>query len=308
MLPIPRIDTHMHIVPPRYAQWLHTLGINAGGREIPEWTVSSALDLMGAVGASGAVMSVSTPGVHLGDDARARAMAREVNEFAARHVQDHPRQLGFFATLTLPDVDGAIAEAAYAFDTLQADGVVLLANVRGLYLGDEAFAPLMEALDQRHAVVFVHPSELPAPPVPGIPPFAADFLLDTTRAAINMARNGWLERFPNLKIILSHAGGFLPYAAERVARVCAADGSQAAGLARLRRFYFDTALSSSPFALPALLAFAQADRITFGSDWPYAPQERSQHFARLLDEYPLSECQRTAIHQGNARQILRRWA
>lgn len=304
----PRIDTHMHIVPPRYADWLHELGVNAGGREIPEWTVSSALDLMGALGATGAVMSVSTPGVHLGDDAKARAMARDVNEFAARHVHDHPRQLGFFATLTLPDVEGAIAEAGYALDTLQADGVVLLANVRGTYLGDESFAPLMQELDRRHAVVFVHPSELPAPPVPGIAPFAADFLLDTTRAAMNMARNGWLERFPNLKIILSHAGGFLPYAAERVARVCAQDESQAGGLARLRQFYFDTALSSSPYALPALLAFAQPDHITFGSDWPYAPKERSQHFARLLDDYPLSESQRTAIHQGNARQLFRRWA
>ena len=308
MSPVPRIDTHMHIVPPRYAEWLSELGINAGGREIPPWTVSSALDLMDGVGAIGAVMSVSTPGVHLGDDAKARTMAREVNEFAARHTHDHPRQLGFFATLTLPDVEGATAEAIYALDTLQADGVVLLANVRGTYLGDESFTPLMQELDRRHAVVFVHPSELPAPAVPGIPPFAADFLLDTTRAAINMARNGWMERFPNLKIILSHAGGFIPYAAERVARVCASDGSQAEGLERLRKFYFDTALSSSPYALPALLAFAQPDHITFGSDWPYAPKERSQHFARLLDEYPLSETQRTAIHQGNARQIFRRWA
>lgn len=308
MTTVSRIDTHMHIVPPRYADWLRELGINAGGREIPEWTVASALDLMDSVDASGAVMSVSTPGVHLGDYAKARAMARDVNEFAARHAHDHPSQLGFFATLTLPDVEGAIAEAVYALDTLQADGVVLLANVRGTYLGDEAFAPLMAELDRRHAVVFVHPSELPAPPVPGIPPFAADFLLDTTRAAINMVRNGWMERFANLKVILSHAGGFLPYAAERVARVCAPDGSQAAGLARLRKFYFDTALSSSPYALPALLAFAQPDHITFGSDWPYAPKERSQHFARLLDDYPLSESQRTAIHQDNARQLFRRWA
>lgn len=303
-----RIDTHMHTVPPRYAQWLARLGINAGGREIPTWNVSAALDLLESLGASGAVMSVSTPGVHLGDDAQARAMAREVNEFAARHCQDHPRQLGFFATLTLPDVDGAIAEAVHALDTLQADGVVLMANVRGTYLGDESLTPLMEELDRRHAVVFVHPCELPAPPVPGIPPFAADFLLDTTRAAIHMARNGWLERFPHLKIILSHAGGFLPYAAERVARVCAEDGSQQAGLARLRKFWFDTALSSSPYALPALLAFAEPDRITFGSDWPYAPKERSQHFAQLLDDFALTEAQRLAIHQGNARKLFKRWA
>ena len=66
----PRIDTHMHIVPPRYADWLSQLGINAGGREIPQWSASAAMELMETVGACGAVMSVSTPGVHLGDDAQ----------------------------------------------------------------------------------------------------------------------------------------------------------------------------------------------------------------------------------------------
>ena len=225
-----------------------------------------------------------------------------------RCVVDNNRwgRFGFFATLTLPDVDGAIAEAAHAFDVLGADGVVLLASVRGTYLGDASIEPLMAELDRRAAVVFVHPSELNAPPVPGIPPFAADFLLDTTRAAIHMARAGWLERYPNLRIILSHGGGFVPYAAERIARACADQGDQTQGLARLKRYYFDTALTSSPYALPSLLAFAEPSHITFGSDWPYAPAERSQHFARLLDAYPLSDAQRAAIHRDNAAALFGR--
>lgn len=302
-----RIDTHHHIVPPAYAQWLDRRGLTAGGLPIPQWTVAGALDLMDAAGVAAGVVSVSTPGVHLGDDGEARRVAREVNEFAAGVVARHPGRFGFFATLTLPDVEGAIAEAAHAFDTLKADGVVLLTNVRGTYLGDPSIEPLMAELNRRKAVVFVHPSELPAPPVPGIPPFAADFLLDTTRAAINMARAGWLDRYAELKIILSHGGGFVPYAAERIARVCCADNTVESGLARLRRYYFDTALSSSPYALPSLLAFADPTHITFGSDWPYAPKARSLHFSKLLDEFPLDAAQRLAIDRGNARRLFPRF-
>lgn len=301
-----RIDTHHHLVPPAYAAWLKARGLDAGGLPIPDWSEEGALDMLEAAGIQTGILSVSTPGVHLGDDAEAREKAREVNEFAAALVARHPGRLGFFATLTLPDVEGAMAEAAHALDVLKADGVVLLANVRGTYLGDPAWEPLMALLHARKAVVFVHPSELPCAPVPGIPPFAADFLLDTTRAAIHYAQSGALERYPDLKIILSHAGGFLPYAAERVARICSPDGQNPGGIARLRRFYFDTALSSSPYALPALLAFADPTHITYGSDWPYAPKARGLHFAQMLDEFPLTSAQREAIDRGNALRLFPR--
>ncbi len=307
MSAIGRIDTHQHIVPPAYAGWLAARGLTAGGRAIPHWSADAALELMAGAGIATGILSVSTPGTHLGDDAEAREQARQVNEFAAAVVRRAPARFGFFATLTLPDVEGAIAEARHAFDRLGADGVVLLANVGGTYLGDAAWEPLMAELNARRAVVFVHPSSLPAPPVPGIAPFVADFLLDTTRAAINLARVGTFERYPDLKIVLSHAGGFVPFAAERMARACADDGEDMAqGRARLRRFYFDLALSSSPYALPSLLAFAEPTRITYGSDWPFAPKERSWHFARLLDDYPLTPAQRHAIDRGNAEALFPR--
>ena len=302
-----RIDTHQHIVPPAYAAWLAAHGLDAGGRAIPRWSADAALELMEGAGIASAILSVSTPGVHLGDDAEARDQARQVNEFTAEVARRWPDRFGFFATLTLPDVDGAIAEAAHALDRLGADGVVLLANVGGTYLGDAAWEPLMAALDERAAVVFVHPSSLPAPAVPGIAPFVADFLLDTTRAAINLARVGTFERYPRLKIILSHAGGFVPFAAERMARACSDSGEDTAqGIERLRRFYFDLALSSSPYALPSVLALADPARITFGSDWPFAPKERSWHFARLLDRFELTPAQRHAIDRGNAERLFPR--
>ncbi|KOF55197.1 amidohydrolase [Achromobacter sp. DMS1] len=304
MVTLARIDTHQHIVPAAYAAWLTDNGIP--GMPHPRWSPAIALELMDRQGIASAVLSVSTPGVHLGDDREARIKAREVNDYAADVVASRPDRFGFFATLTLPDVDGAIEEAVYALDVLGADGVVLMSNVGNAYLGQAAWDPLMMELNRRAAVVLVHPNELPAPELPGIPGHAADFLLNTTRAAINMARAGYMQRFPDLKIILSHAGGFLPYAAERMARQCSPDGNHEAGLANLRRFYFDTALSSSPYALACLLAFADPDKITFGSDFPHASASRVDHFTRLLDACPLDGAQREAISRGNAQALFPR--
>src|SRR5262245_52711638 len=135
-----RIDVHHHTIPPAYADWLRSKGISdAGGRELPAWSVEETLRLMDEKDIVTAVMFVSAPGVDLDptnpNDPVARAKAREVNEAAARVVQDNPGRFGFFATLTLPDVAGALAEAAYAFDTLGASGVILIANTHGQYLG-----------------------------------------------------------------------------------------------------------------------------------------------------------------------------
>lgn len=281
-----RIDTHHHIVPPFYRDWLQSRNISAGGKEIPEWTVESAMDLMGRSGVATAITSVSTPGTEPADGPEARTMARRLNEFSADVARENPGSFGFFATLPLPDVSGALAETEYSFDALNADGVVLLANCRGIYLGDSQFEPLLEELDRREAVAFVHPSTLPADPVPGIPAYTADFLLDTTRAAVNLAKSGCLDRYPSIKFILSHGGGFLPYAAQRMATMASPKADLDDGMRLLRQFYFDTALTSSDNAFPSLLAFAQPGHVTFGSDWPYAPAGRSLTFTRNLDTYP----------------------
>ncbi|MBY4212558.1 amidohydrolase [Rhodococcus fascians] len=300
-----RIDTHHHIVPPFYRNWLQDKGITAGGKAIPEWTVDAALELMDITDVATAILSVSTPGVEPGVLHEARSMARQVNDYAATVAAENPGRFGFFATVPLPDIDGSIAEAGYALDVLDADGVVLLSNTRGVYLGDAQYLPLMEYLNNRHAVVFVHPSALPAVPVDGIPPYVADFLLDTTRAAINLAKTGTIDRFPNIKFILSHAGGFLPFAAARVAVGASPTGESADGLRLLRRFYFDTALSASESALPSLTAFADPNRILYGSDFPYAPAERSRTFTAALDAYPAID--HAAVNHVNAGRLFPRF-
>ncbi len=302
-----RVDTHHHVVPPAYAAWLKRRTADAGGMPIPEWSIDSALALMDKYGIRTAILSVSTPGVHLGDDAEARDKAREVNEYAAAAVRKHPERFGFFATLCLPDVKGSLDEAAHAFDRLGADGVVLLANSRGVYLGDRAFDPLFDELNRRKAVVFVHPSQLYGfEPVKGMPPYLADFLLDTTRAAIRLAGSGTLDRCPDLKVILSHAGGFVPYAAYRIAAAASPRRDFADGLNQLRKFYFDIAISGTPAALPSLFELAAPGHVLFATDWPYATDAIAGMFTSLYERYAMSDAQRASIDRGAAQALFPR--
>lgn len=302
-----RIDTHHHVVPREYAAWLRRKGSLAGGLPIPDWSPDAALDLMGRHGVDTAILSVSTPGTYLGDGADARAMARHVNDYAAQVVADHPGRFGFFASVPLPDVDGALDEAGRAFDELGADGVVLLANNAGRYLGDRAFDPLFDELQRRRAVAFVHPGPLVGlAPLDGIPPFMADFLLDTTRAAVNMAHTGTLECCPDVRVMLAHAGGFLPYAAYRLGAAASGRGDVVHGLSLLQRYYFDIALSGSPTALPSLLAFTTPDHVTYGSDWPYAPDFAVDAFTSMYERHGLDEDARRRIDRGTAEELFPR--
>jgi predicted TIM-barrel fold metal-dependent hydrolase len=247
---------------------------------MPDWTPDAALETMATLDVATAILSVSVPGTaFLPRPADAAALARDVNDYSADLVGHSPDRFGFFATVPLPHVDHAVAE-----------------TVRAL---DELFA----APDARSAVAFVHPATLPGPEVPGIPPFATDFLLDTTRAAYLLVSNGVRHRYPNIRFILGHAGGFVPYASHRMAVTIFGETGRSPFevLDDFAGFYFDTALSSSPAALPTLLAFAKPGHVTFGSDWPFAPLPASQYFAEGLDDYAdLDGSARAAIDHGNA--------
>ncbi|MFE0678240.1 amidohydrolase family protein [Streptomyces sp. NPDC058867] len=306
-----RVDVHQHIVPAFYADLLAEAGISdPGGRALPRWSPESALETMDLLGTATAIVSVSTPGTgFLTDPGEAAALARRLNEFSAALAAEHPHRFGHFATLPMPDVTASAAEAARALDELGADGVTLLANNRGVYLGSDGQDALWRVLDERRAVVFVHPADLPAPPVEHIPPFAADFLLDTTRAAYLLVRNGVPRRHPNIRFVLAHAGGFVPYASHRMAVAIAADTGRSPldTLEDFRGFYFDTALSSSPAALPTLLAFARPGHVLFGSDWPFAPAPAGQYFANGLDSHLAPDVLR-AVNRANAEALFTRFA
>lgn len=309
---MPRIDTHCHLIPPDYRTALTAARIEeAGGRALPAWAPDIALEAMCELDVATAVLSVSTPGTTFLPGPAAASLARELNDYCAGLVASEPERFGFFATIPTPHINAAVTEAVRALDDLAADGVVLLANSAGTYLGEDGQDALFAALDERAAVVFVHPADLPGPTVPGVLPFAADFLLDTTRAAYLLVRNEIRRRYPNIRFILSHAGGFVPYASHRMAVSIMSDTGRDSHecLEDFASFYFDTALSSSAAALPTLLAFAKPGHITFGTDFPFAPMAAGQLFAAGLENFPgLDDAGLHAIERGNALALFPRLA
>lgn len=309
---MPRIDTHHHLIPQFYRTALRSAGIDAaGGRELPDWSPEESITVMNGLGVTTAILSVSTPGTtFLTDPGDALGLAVRLNDYSAELVRTHPNRFGFFATLPTPHATHAAGEAVRALDELGADGIVLLANSAGRYVGEPGLEPLWAELDARQAVVLIHPADLPGPTVPGLPPFAADFLLDTTRAAYLLVRNGIRRTYPNIRFLLSHGGGFVPYAAHRMAVAITGDTGRSIldSLDDFRSFYFDTALTASAASLPSLIAFARPGHVTFGSDWPFAPASASAYFAANLENYgALNQAQRDAIEWSNATALFRRF-
>ncbi|WP_328715291.1 amidohydrolase family protein [Nocardia salmonicida] len=303
-----RIDTHQHAIPPVYRRLLDERGLTAGGWPTPAWSPKAALALMDSSSIGTGILSVSSPGVHLRSGVEGRTIARDVNTYTAELMKDRPDRFGHFASVPLPDVDGALDEVAYALDELGADGIVLMSNAEGKYLGHKDFEPLWEELDARHAVVLIHPTSPPMDILDGMPSPILDFPFDTTRTAVHMVANGVFRRHKRVRVILSHGGGFLPYAAFRFIGAAQFNPGIASEeiFEDLQRFYLDTALSSTPVAMPSLLAFADPTHITYGSDFPYVPS--SKLFDAMLDHHPLSEQQRSAIDRGNALALFPRLA
>jgi predicted TIM-barrel fold metal-dependent hydrolase len=303
-----RIDVHQHIMPRFYAEAMAAHGGDPSDSPMPKWSPELALSFMDANQISTGIVSLSAPSVVGWRGEQRRQMARRVNEYIADLVTKHSNRFGNFATVPLPDINGTLEEIRYALDTLHADGIFLLANYEGKYLGDPVFEPMWAELNHRQAVVLIHPGDTPGqPPLPladGIPSPLLDFLLHTTRAAVQLVFNGVVERYPSVRMILSHAGGFLPYAALRVAggvphfRKDLSDPSKT--LAALKHFYFDTTLASGS-AIPALKDFAAGDHIVFGSDFPYAPPDVAAYFIAALDANEhFTENERAAVNDRNA--------
>jgi predicted TIM-barrel fold metal-dependent hydrolase len=190
------IDVHHHILPDFFWRATNDSHGVVGGIVPAPWSKEMMLSYMDDAGTQVALGSISTPGVHMGDDAAARVLARRVNEFGAKLIQERPDRFGSWAALPLPDVDGSLLELEYALDTLKLDGIVLFSNARGIYLGDKRFKPLFDELERRRAVVFVHPTSSPDPAAHtlGLPDSLIDFTADTTRAIAQLHYGGTFAR------------------------------------------------------------------------------------------------------------------
>ena len=285
------VDVHAHFVTPEYVAAARLAGHQRpdGMPAWPSWSVREQLDLMDRNGIDRALLSVSSPGVHFGDNARARALARTMNETAADVVADHPDRFGMFASLPLPDVPGAIAELDHAFDVLRADGVVLASNTAGWYLGDPRLEELWQRCDERAAVVFVHPTSPPNWPSVALdrPRPMIEFLFDSARTVIDLVCAGVLVRYPGIRFVVTHTGGVLPLLADRVDlfRRDGQNGDGGPGMAeQLARLWYDLAGTPVPHPLPALTSMVGTDHLLYGSDHCFTPPDAVAAQIASLDE------------------------
>ena len=308
------IDIHHHFVPPSFvdalAQAGHPAAAQAGALA---WSPEKSLAMMDEAGIETAIVSLSLPGASFAGAADPVALARQANEYAARMIADYAGRFGAFASLPMLDAQAAMGEVEYALDTLKLDGVTLLSNVRGRYLGDPGFDALLAELNRRKATVFLHPNRAPGP---GFNDFV-EFPHEVTRAVASLTESGAIERYRRIRYILGYGGGTIPFIASRVTVV----GMDVFGsflmtmiryLQRVRvmqRMNYDLTASTDPFAWRALYGHAKPTRILMGSNYPWtspAAFTRQQAALRAFEELDLPQIE--SIERGNSLKLFPRFA
>ena len=269
---IGRIDVHHHFSAPGFVAEIRAR--KTGQTALMEWTPQKSIDDMDKGGVATSIVSISEPNVWFGDNGKARALARECNEYGAKLVSDHPRRFGFFAAIPLPDVDGALKEIEYAMDTLKADGVCMMTSHAGKYPGDPAFVPVMNELNRRKAVVYSHPArhECCQNLLPQGRGLGGELPHDTTVAITSVLYGATVVRCPDIRFIWSHGGGTVPYI---TGRLSGAEQFLPKGLIyELQKMYYDTAQAYNPYTLPSFKKLVPASHILFGTDFPFGGGSR----------------------------------
>lgn len=287
-----RIDVHHHVLPPEYVSTLRDIGVTESyGHPLDKWSrrPEESLRFMAKLGINTAIASISTPGVYFKDDDFSGQLARSCNDYMAQLKRDYPGKFGGFASVRLPNVGGALEELRYAMDELRLEAVCLLTHYKGRYLGSSEFDDFFDELNSRKAVVYVHPTDPIGTYDPGltISNSIIEAPFETTRAVANMIYTGLADRCPDIRFILSHGGGTIPYLGWKIALIkyqqenkrppvltalydFLIKGGPVSGLRILQRMYYDTALISDRPAIKALVEFVGCHRIEFGTDFPFA--------------------------------------
>lgn len=304
------IDVHSHIIAPEFLSSLKQEGrLLDEGFPLPEYKAETHLKWMDQAGVKTSVLTLAAP------QPSSPEVVRKTNETAARLKQQHRGRFLFCAALPLPDVDAAIREAVYALDTLKADGIKLATNASGQYLGTEELDTLFALLNERKAVVILHPHR-PEPVNSKVmqqtPLAMQEYLAETTRAVANMITRNVPARYPDVKIVVPHCGAYLPLAVPRMkslAPVMQKNGmvGQIQWEACLASLYYDLAGAHSPQAIRILLSITKPEHLLYGSDYPYAaPQALTAGLERmrqyLTDEADLAPYREMILYR-NAEQL-----
>lgn len=307
-------DIHHHFLPPSFVDALAQTGHPAAAQaQALAWSPERSLAMMDGAGIETAIVSLSLPGASFAGAADPAALARQCNKYAAQMIADHPGRFGAFASLPMMDAQAAMGEIEYALDTLKLDGVTLLSNMCGQYLGDADFDPLLTELNRRRAIVFLHPNQAPGP---GFNDFV-EFPHEVTRALASLTESGGIERYTRIRYILAYGGGTIPFIASRVT-VVGMDvfGSFLKTMVRylqrvrtMQRMSYDLTATTDPYAWRALYGHTKPSRILMGSNYPWtSPAAFAQQQAALRDFEELDLPQLESIERGNALKLFPRFA
>jgi len=322
------IDVHNHFYPPEYLGALESgdsavkVTVDAEGNPCIHYPgdynvavrghrdIAYRQSVLEKEGVDTQVITLTTPGTHVETPATAARLARLVNDTFARVIAERSPRFTALATLPLNDVQASIAELKRAMTELRLPGAMVFSNVNGVALADKRYEPLWAEANRLEAIIHIHPTD----PV-GVEAMTdywlmplVGFLADTTLAAAKLVFAGVPERYPNIKWVLSHLGGAIPYLAERLDRGweafpdCRAD-IQKRPTEYLRRFYYDT-VNFDPMAVRLAVDFAGADRVMAASDYPHQIGSIPKMKSSLAD-LRVSDEERKKIMGENARKLYR---
>jgi len=307
-----RIDVHHHLFPPAFVNGLVDSGHYLSRGIAKSWTPRASIENMDEGGVARAITSITAPGFDVVAPARRVTATRECNEYGAKMATEFPGRFGLFAALPLPDVDASLREIAYALDVLEADGIGLLTSYRDKWLGDAVFAPVMDELERRKAVVYVHPTtpECCRNLMEGIPDWVIEFPVDTTRTIASLLFSGTVARCPNIRFVFAHIGGILPLVADHLVRAAEVDPTLRKKISQgvkeaISSFHYDTALRAHPTGLKAALELVDVSRLLFGTD---APLRKSRDQLQGLLDHGFSAQDLRRIECDNALALLSRTA
>lgn len=312
-----RIDVHHHFGPPTWVAAMREAGQlrssqNPMGLMSPAnttWTPEKTLEDLDQGGGAAAMISITNPGLYVGDLGQTVRLARECNDFAAEVIQAHPTRFGLFAAMPLPDVDATLREIEYAYDQINADGIGFMTSYGDTWIGDLAYRPVMEELNRRNALVFVHPTAANCcrglDYAMGVGPGSIEYGTDTTRAITGVVVNGFAHDFPNIRWIWSHGGGSMPFLAGRIAGSRQNEQMPNGFIYELERFYYDLAGATNRGVVASLRELVGPDHILFGTDFP--PGGTMAEYARSLRELDMfNEAELRLIERENAIRLLPR--
>ena len=279
------IDVHSHLITPEFVSALESEGrLMDEGFPLPKYDVDNHLRWMDEAGVQTSVLTLAAP------QPSSAEMVRQTNEAAARIKKEYLGRFLFCAALPQSDVSKSIEEAKYALDVLKADGIKLATNIDGQYLGAPELDTLFSVLNERKAVVILHPHR-PEPVnhqvMQQTPLAMQEYLSETTRAVSNMISRNVLARYNNIKVIVPHCGAYLPLAIPRMKSLTPVmQANKMVGEidyeANLRTLYYDLAGAHSAETIRMLLTITTPDHLLYGSDYPYvAPQVLTKSLARM---------------------------